>query len=170
MLVSADKATSDEWAEQTRINTLGYMQVVMRHYEKTVQRQTKALKGTYEQMLKSATEEAKRIKEERATASERKLRAPPTKRRRIYHDERYDVHVCTPLDKFNQCYETANQDRLGGHLVEDHHLDLLKTEKTDGNKHRPKKQKRQRHILLSVYYTCTPTIPHKPDNIVNLSS
>ena len=37
------------------------------------ERQTKALKGTYEQMLKLATEEAKQI---RAAASERKLRAP----------------------------------------------------------------------------------------------
>ena len=78
----------------------------MRHYEKTIknrtktiseiqtdtitilnnpslnERQTKALMGTYEQMLKSSTEEAKRIKEERATASERKPRAPPTKRQR----------------------------------------------------------------------------------------
>ena len=33
MLVTADRATADEWAEQNRLNTLGYMHVVMRHYE-----------------------------------------------------------------------------------------------------------------------------------------
>ena len=56
-------------------------------------------------MLKSAMEEAKLIKEERAAASERKLRAPPpTRMQRIDPDERYDVHVCTPLDKYNQFY------------------------------------------------------------------
>ena len=30
MLVAADRATANEWAEQTRLNTLGYMRVAMR--------------------------------------------------------------------------------------------------------------------------------------------
>ena len=36
MLVFADKSTADEWKEQTKRNTLGYMKVAiyMRHYEK----------------------------------------------------------------------------------------------------------------------------------------
>ena len=33
-LVFADKSTADEWKEQTKRNTLGYMKVAMRHYEK----------------------------------------------------------------------------------------------------------------------------------------
>ena len=36
MLVFADKSTADEWKEQTKRNTLGYMKVTMRHYKKVL--------------------------------------------------------------------------------------------------------------------------------------
>ncbi|KAL5510402.1 hypothetical protein EMCRGX_G005940 [Ephydatia muelleri] len=50
--------------------------------------QTKALKGTYEQLLKSATEEARKVRLERAQTSEQKLRGrgPQTKRSRTDSD------------------------------------------------------------------------------------
>ena len=83
--MSADETTSRLWKEQTKFNTLGYMKVAIAHYQKTidertetvadVQRQTletineptlselktRALKGRYEQLLRSATEDAKNV-------------------------------------------------------------------------------------------------------------
>ena len=133
MLVFADETTSAEWKEQTKLNTLGYMKVAIRHYEKTIsdrtatidvtqtdtvtmlndtrlsERQRKGLKGTYELMLKAASDQAKKIKAERDQSSEKKLSAvpPPTKRRRLDEDERYDVHSCTHLNKIYTSYETT---------------------------------------------------------------
>ena len=108
MLVFADETTTQEWKEQTKQNTLGYMKVAIRHYDKTItdrtftisetqteniqllndtrlnERQRKGLKGTYELMLKAASDQAKNIKCERDQSSEKKLsNAPPTKRRRL---------------------------------------------------------------------------------------
>ena len=105
MLVFADETTTQEWKEQTKQNTLGYMKVAIRHYDKTItdrtstisetqtetiqllndtrlnERQRKGLKGKYELMLKAASDQAKKIKCERNQSSEKKLSdAPPTKR------------------------------------------------------------------------------------------
>ena len=38
MLVGADTTTSAQWEEQTRQNTLGYMNGAIRHYEKIILR------------------------------------------------------------------------------------------------------------------------------------
>ena len=136
MLVSADETTTRHWKEQTKANTLGYMRVAMAHYQRIiedrtqtiadVQRQTletindhtltelktKALKGTYEQLLHSATDDAKMVRLERAQASEEKLRGgvrgPQTKRQRT-NNNGYVEHTHNTLvaDKIHSLYETA---------------------------------------------------------------
>eukprot|EP00731_Ephydatia_muelleri_P005538 Em0002g1714a len=91
MLIDADEETAAEWKEQTRRNTLGYIDVAKRHYKKQIARKTeaitdcqrkalesisdslltdkqrRALKGSYEELLKHAEKEAKAIKRERET-------------------------------------------------------------------------------------------------------
>ena len=90
----ADKSTADEWKEQIKRNTLGDIITALCHYEKNYSKQNtgrnrqtiallndpklndkqaEGIKGTYELMLKTATKEAKRIKEEKAKTSEMKL-------------------------------------------------------------------------------------------------
>eukprot|EP00731_Ephydatia_muelleri_P015004 Em0008g724a len=46
MLVFADETTSAEWKEQTKQNTLGYMKVAIRHYEKTISDRTATIDMT----------------------------------------------------------------------------------------------------------------------------
>ncbi|KAL5510806.1 hypothetical protein EMCRGX_G006409 [Ephydatia muelleri] len=97
MLIDADEETAAEWKEQTRRNTLGYIDVAKRHYTKQIARKTeaitdcqrkalesisdflltdkqrRALKGSYEELLKHAEKEAKAIKRERDQSSQSKL-------------------------------------------------------------------------------------------------
>ena len=202
MLVFADETTTQEWKEQTKQNTLGYMKVAIRHYDKTItdrtstisetqtetiqllndtrlnERQRKGLKGTYELMLKAASDQAKKIKCERDQSSEKKLSdAPPTKRRRLDEEERYDVHICTHANKIYTSYETTDPGHQGESLVRDP-TDLHKkggeTATNRRNRLRSKPDKRRRCRKLCVFKRCnicTSTVTiHNPDNIVNLSS
>ncbi|KAL5468990.1 hypothetical protein EMCRGX_G030153 [Ephydatia muelleri] len=97
MLIDADEETAAEWKEQTRRNTLGYIDVAKRHYKKQIARKTEAitdcqrkalesisdplltdkqrrvLKGSYEELLNHAEKEAKAIKRERDQSSQSKL-------------------------------------------------------------------------------------------------
>ena len=132
-----------------------------------------AYKGTYELMLKTATEEAKRIKEDRAKTSEKKLSGgPQTKRPRTDSDDRYDVHICTPINRIHNSYETTDQGHHGESQVEDlpnRPLSGCNTDHHLENHNRPKQQKRKRNRKLCVhrYVKCTSNIP---DNVVNLLS
>ncbi|KAL5510836.1 hypothetical protein EMCRGX_G006443 [Ephydatia muelleri] len=97
MLIDADEETAAEWKEQTRLNTLGYIDVAKRHYTKQIARKTeaitdcqrkalesisdflltdkqrRALRGSYEELLKHVEKEAKAIKRERDQSSQSKL-------------------------------------------------------------------------------------------------
>ena len=90
------------------------------------ERQRNSLKGTYELMLKAASDQAKKIKCERDQNSEKKLSdAPPTKRRRLDEEERYDVHICTHVNKIYTSYETTDPGHQGESLIRDP-TDLIK--------------------------------------------
>ena len=116
MLIDADEETAAEWKEQTRRNTLGYIDVAKRHYTKQIARKTeaitdsqrkalesisdflltdkqrRALKGSYEELLKHAEKEAKAIKRERDQSSQSKLEEGerPPKRPKT-SQQRYDI-------------------------------------------------------------------------------
>ena len=86
MLVDADDETKAEWREQTRLNTLAYIQIALCHYKKVITRKTgqiakkqkavlecitdtsltdkqkRALKCSYEGLLNNAELEAQKIK------------------------------------------------------------------------------------------------------------
>ena len=118
-------------------------------------------------MLNTATAEAKRIKEERAKTSEKKLSVgPQTKRPKR---DRYDVHICTPINKIYNSYETTDQGHHGECQGEDLPNWSLRVRNTDHHlesHNRPKQQKRKRNRKL-CYVKCTSNIP---DNVVNLLS
>ena len=116
MLMYADDITKAEWLAQVRISTLGFMKVSERHHRRIIdkrkteiadlqakalkaidgsqtnQKQKKALKGTYEELLKAAAEAARKVKDQQDLATESKLESPVNKRPRTDH-ERYDTHV-----------------------------------------------------------------------------
>lgn len=43
MLVDADQQTAEKWKEQTRINTLGYMEIATDHYKRLIDRKTEEI-------------------------------------------------------------------------------------------------------------------------------
>eukprot|EP00731_Ephydatia_muelleri_P032709 Em0024g253a len=97
MLVGANEDTEREWKEQTKINTLGYINVAKQHYARLIAQKTeaiirqqtsvlecitdtslsdtqrKALKRSYEDSLKRAEGEARAVKQERDQTSLAKL-------------------------------------------------------------------------------------------------
>ena len=109
---------------------------------------------------------------EKVKEMEEKLSAvpPPTKRRRLDEDERYDVHSCTHLNKIYTSYETTDPGHHGESLVRDP-TDQGGETATTRSRRRSKPDKRRRYRKLCVfkhYNMCTSTV--NPDNIVNLSS
>ena len=115
MLWNADEETAQEWRDQIKTNTLGFMGIAKRHHKKTIKksteaiaetqeaaikkiadadlndRQKRAIKLTYDQLIKSATEEAHKVKRERDEASKGKLEERPAKRQRI-ESQRYETN------------------------------------------------------------------------------
>ena len=117
MLVGANEDTEREWKEQTKINTLGYINVAKQHYARLIAQKTeaiirqqtsvlecitdtslsdtqrKALKRSYEDSLKRAEGEARAVKQERDQTSLAKLATEedrPLKKQKTSDYQRYD--------------------------------------------------------------------------------
>ena len=56
MLIDADEETAAEWKEQTRRNTLGYIDVAKRHYTKQIARKTEAIADCQRKVLESISD------------------------------------------------------------------------------------------------------------------
>ena len=66
MLIDADEETAAEWKEQTRRNTLGYIDVAKRHYKKQIARKTEAITDCQRKALESISDPLLTDKQRRA--------------------------------------------------------------------------------------------------------
>ena len=192
MLVDADDETEAEWRNQTRLNTLAYINIALNHYKKVITRKTgqiaekqkavlecitdasltdkqkKALKLSYEGLLSNAEMEAQKIKKDRDEASQSKLDEHQAKRQRT-ESYRYDIdHTCTnPPKDIEHFTEVLTR--------EETHTDP-EVIPTDHNRRGGPKRKNRRHRLRykrSVFH-CNSVVRSSNDNlydnVVNLSS
>ena len=141
MLMYADATTEAEWQEQIRVSTLGFMKVAERHHKRIIEKriaettdlqtqtlqaidasetnakQKKALKGTYEELLKAAAGAARKVKDERDLATQSKSHADGPRNKRPRTDsERYNIHAhCHTVpdsDTTNTCISLAPQTQV----------------------------------------------------------
>ena len=109
MLVCANDNIEREWKEQTKINTLGYINVAKQHYARLIAQKTEAIKrqqtsvlecitdtslsDIQRKALKHAEDQARAVKQERDQTSLAKLATEedrPTKKPKASGYQRYD--------------------------------------------------------------------------------
>ena len=195
MLVGANEDTEREWKEQTKINTLGYINVAKQHYARLIAQKTeaiirqqtsvlecitdtslsdtqrKALKRSYEDSLKRAEGEARAVKQERDQTSLAKLATEedrPLKKQKTSDYQRYDSD-----HKYTKTYVTSQHSTApqAEENTTPRNVDPPREEsgKTVPDSKRARRNPKLRSKHNQLYKECLSA--HKlHDNVVNLSS
>lgn len=182
---------------QTRQNTIGYIDVAKHHYSRLIARKTeaiaelqitvlevisdasltdkqrKALKGTYEELMKDAEVEAKEVKRDRDETSQAKLSCErPAKRQKLDNQRYVNDHSC--IESHYTAYHYT-EDRDGTTLLKDLGNSVGSRDKT--GEVAPTKRRNRRHRDRTRRFgsfnkrnksLCESKDLH--DNVVNLSS